>query len=101
MVIDVVETEQIASLDVLRRIRLADDGYIVIAEPTGKALVHRVNAKCISPDRFNSNVVLKGGKQGAYYWTDTVSTAFRLYGATRCRVCKPEVQVVHPSGFEG
>jgi len=93
------ETKQITNFEELRKLRLADDGYIVITDSARPALVHRINAKCIKIDSFNTKVGLNGGKQGAYFWVDSLATAAKLYGANRCKVCKPELFLVPSSDF--
>ena len=92
---------EITTSEELRRLRLADEGYIVIKEANRETLVHKVNAKCISMDRFNANVTLNAKKTGSYHWADSVSTAGREFGAKRCKVCKPETHLVDPSDFGG
>ena len=94
------ETKEIASFDDLRKVRLADDGYIVITDTARPTIVHKLNARCISVDSFNLKVTINQGKQGRYYWVDSVATAARKYGAKRCKTCKPEVHLVHPSNFD-
>lgn len=92
------ETKEISSFDELRRLRLADEGYIVIAD-SHHAIIHKVNAKCISKDNFNVKVSLSENKNGGYYWVDSIATAAHEFGANRCKVCKPETFMVHPSTF--
>ncbi|HYC26803.1 MAG TPA: hypothetical protein VEB67_02130 [Nitrososphaerales archaeon] len=58
-----------------------------------------MNAKCISTDSFNTKVTLNKGKQGGYFWVDSLATASKEFGANRCRVCKPELHLVDPSTF--
>jgi hypothetical protein len=96
----VEETKEILNLDDLRKVRLADQGYIVITDTARPTLVHKLNAKCISIDSFNLKVTINQGKQGRYYWVDSVATAAREYGAKRCKTCKPEVHLVLPSTFD-
>ena len=95
------ETKEITSFDDLRKVRLADDGYIVITDTARPTIVHKLNARCISVDSFNLKVTINQGKQGRYYWVDSVATAARKYGAKRCKTCKPEIHLVHPSTFDG
>ncbi len=95
------ESREIANFEDLRKVRLADDGYIVITGGKGHAVVHKVNSKCITADNFNTKVSLNLRTQGSYYWVDSVATAAREYGAKRCKTCKPEVLLVPPSTFEG
>ena len=94
------ETKEISSFEELRKLRLADDGYFVITDSARPAIVHRVNAKCISTDNFNVKVSINGRKQGSYFWVDSVATAAHEYGAKRCRVCKPELFLVPSSSFD-
>jgi hypothetical protein len=96
----VAETKEISDFGELRKLRLADEGYFVITDATRPALVHRVNAKCITADSFNLKVVINGRRQGSYYWVDSLATAARAHGAKRCKICKPELFLVHPSTFE-
>ena len=94
------EVEEVKTFDDLRRFRLADDGYFVITDSTRDAIIHKVNSKCIKADSFNLKVTINDRKQGSYYWVDSISTASREFRAKRCRVCKPEVNLVHPSTFD-
>ena len=94
------ETSEISDFEELRKFRLADEGYFVITDTARPAIVHRVNAKCISADSFNNKVVINNRKQGSYFWVDSLATAARTYGAKRCKVCKPELFLVPPSAFE-
>jgi hypothetical protein len=94
------ETVEISSFEELRRLRLADEGYFVITDIARPAIVHKVNAKCISIDSFNVKVGLNEGKQGGYFWVDSLATAAKVYGAKRCKVCKPELFLVPPSTFD-
>jgi len=96
----VPEKREILDLDELRKLRLADEGYVVIT--TGKqATIHKVNAECVSSTNFRLKVIINERKQGSYFWVDGVATAAREFpGAKRCRVCKPEVLLVDPSTFE-
>jgi len=93
-------SKEIANFDELRRLRLADDGYFVITDATRPAIVHRVNSRCINIDSFNDKVTLNKGKQGKYYWVDSLATAAREHGARRCKVCKPELFLVPPTDFQ-
>ena len=94
------ETKEITSFEDLRKLRLADEGYIVITDTTRPALVHKLNARCINTDSFNLKVTINQGKQGRYYWVDSVATAARKYGAKRCKTCKPEVHLVLSDTFD-
>jgi len=94
------ETKEISNFEELRKFRLADEGYFVITDAARPAIVHRVNAKCISVDSFNVKVGLNKGKQGGYFWVDNLATAAHEYGAKRCKVCKPELFLVLPSTFD-
>ena len=94
------ETKEIANFDELRKLRLADDGYFVITYTTRPAIVHRVNSKCITADKFNLKVGINERKQGSYFWVDSLATAAHEFGANRCKVCKPELFLVHPSTFD-
>ena len=94
------EKKEILSLDELRRLRLADEGYIVITNGS-QATVHKVNAECVSTTNFRLKVLINERKQGSYFWVDSVATAAHEFpGAKRCKVCKPEVLLVDPSMFE-
>ena len=92
-------SKELANFDDLRRFRLADEGYFVITDKARDAIVHKVNARCISVDSFNVKVGLNKGKQGAYYWVDSLATASQEFGAKRCKVCKPELFLTDPSAF--
>jgi hypothetical protein len=95
------EKKEIPNLDELRRLRLADEGYIVITGGAHNATIHRVNAKCISTENFRLKVHINERKQGGYFWVDSVATAAHEFeGAKRCKVCKPELLLVDPSTFE-
>jgi hypothetical protein len=93
------ETREIPNFEELRKLRLADDGYFVITDVARPAIVHRVNARCISIDSFNVKVALNKGKQGGYFWVDSLATASSVYGAKRCKTCKPELFLVPSSDF--
>jgi hypothetical protein len=94
------ETSEITTLEELRRLRLADDGYCVITDSARPALVHRLNSKCINMDSFNLKVGINGRRQGSYYWVDSLATAAREYGAKRCKACKPELFLIPPSSLD-
>jgi hypothetical protein len=92
--------KEITSLEELRKLRLADEGYIVVTSGS-QATVHRVNAECISTTNFRLKVIINERKQGSYFWVDSVSTAAHEFpGAKRCKVCKPDVLLVDPSTFD-
>lgn len=94
------ERKEIADLEELRRLRLADEGYIVITSGA-QATVHKVNAECISTTNFRLKVSIGERRTGGYYWVESVASAAREFpGAKRCRVCKPELLLVDPSTFE-
>ena len=93
------EVKEILSFDELRKLRLADEGYFVITDTVRPAIIHKVNAKCIKSDSFNLKVTLNERKQGSYYWVDSIATAAHEFGASRCKVCKPELNLVPPSTF--
>jgi len=93
------EVKEIRNFDELRRLRLADEGYIVITDSTRHTIIHKVNAKCIKADSFNLKVTINGRRQGSYFWVDSIATAAREFGAERCRICKPELNLVDPSTF--
>ena len=95
-----VEPQEILSFDELRRFRLADEGYFVITDTARPTIIHKVNSKCIKADSFNLKVTINGRKQGSYFWVDGIATAARVFGAQRCKVCKPEINLVHPSTFD-
>ena len=95
------ESKEIANFDELRRFRLADEGYFVITDSARSAIIHKVNAKCIKADSFNLKVTLNEGKQGRWFWVDSIPVAAREFGAKRCKVCKPELSLVDPSTFDG
>ena len=80
--------------------RLADEGYFVITDTNRNAIIHRVNSKCIRTDSFNLKVAINDRKEGSYFWVDSIATASREFGAKRCKVCKPELNLVDPSTFE-
>ena len=94
-----VEPKEIRSFDELRKVRLADEGYLVITDTARGAIIHKVNSKCIKADSFNLKVTINDRKQGSYFWVDSVATAARKFGAQRCKVCKPELNLVDPSTF--
>jgi hypothetical protein len=94
------EVKEIQSFEDLRKLRLADEGYIVITDSTRDALIHRINSKCIKTDSFNLKVSLNDRKQGSYFWVDSIATAAHEFGARRCKACKPELNLVHPSNFD-
>ena len=94
------DAKEIQDFDELRKLRLADEGYFVITDTARPAIIHKVNAKCITPDKFNLKVSINGRKQGSYYWVDSIATAAREFGAQRCKVCKPELSLVRPSTFD-
>jgi hypothetical protein len=96
----VAESKEIANFDELRKFRLADEGYFVITDSARHAIIHKVNAKCITADKFNLKVSINRRRQGSYYWVDSVATAAREFGASRCKVCRPEVNLVQPSAFD-
>jgi hypothetical protein len=92
--------KEIKNFEELRKLRLADEGYIVIKDTARHAIIHKVNAKCITADNFNVKVTLNGRKTGSYFWVDSIATAAHEFGAKRCKVCKPEVSLVLPSTFD-
>jgi hypothetical protein len=95
------EKKEIRDLEELRRLRLADEGYIVITTGARQATIHRVNVPCVSTTNFRLKVSLNERKQGGYFWVDSVATAAHEFeGAKRCKVCKPELLLVDPSAFE-
>ena len=94
------ETKEISDFGELRKFRLDDEGYFVITDASRPAIVHRVNAKCITADSFNVKVVINERKQGSYFWVDSVATASHALAAKRCKVCKPELFLVPPSTFD-
>jgi hypothetical protein len=57
------EKKEIRDLEELRRLRLADEGYIVITSGAHQATIHRVNAPCISTTNFRLKVSLNERKQ--------------------------------------
>jgi len=51
-------------------------------------MIHKLNGRCISPDKFTAKVMVD--KKGAkYYWVDAISTAAVELGASACKICKP------------
>lgn len=94
------ETKEIERFDELRKLRLADEGYFVITDTARHAIIHKVNSKCITADNFNVKVSINERKQGSYFWVDSVATAAHEFGAKRCKVCKPELNLVLPSTFD-
>ena len=94
------ETKEITSFEELRKIRLTDEGYIVITDSVRPTIVHKLNARCISVDSFNLKVSINKGREGKYYWVDSIATASRKYGANRCKTCKPELHLVLPETFK-
>lgn len=96
------EKKEIPNLEELRRLRLADEGYIVITGGARGATIHKVNANCVTTENFRLKVNINERKQGSYFWVDSVATAAHEFeGARRCKVCKPELLLVDPSTFEG
>jgi hypothetical protein len=93
------EPKEILNFEELRKFRLADEGYFVITDSTREAIIHKVNSKCIKADSFNIKVTLNDRRQGSYYWVDSIATAAHEFKAKRCKVCKPELNLVHPSTF--
>ena len=95
------ESKEIPNLDELRKLRLADEGYIVVTDRAHNATIHKVNANCITTENFRLKVNINERKQGSYFWVDGVATAAHAFpGARRCKVCKPEVRLVDPSTFD-
>ena len=93
------EAKEITNFDELRRLRLADEGYIVITDTIRHAIIHKVNAKCIKADSFNLKVTINGRSQGSYFWVDSIATAAHEFNAKRCKICKPELNLISPSTF--
>ena len=91
--------KEVLSFEELRKLRLADEGYFVITDTTASAIIHRVNSKCIKTDSFNLKVTINGRRQGGYFWVDSVATAAHEFGAKRCKICKPELNLIDPSAF--
>ena len=94
------DSKEISDFEELRKLRLADEGYFVITDTSRPAIVHRVNAKCITADSFNLKVVINARKQGSYFWVDSLASAAHVFGAKRCKVCKPELFLVPRSAFD-
>jgi len=94
------ESKEITTIEDLRRVRLADDGYLVITDSARPAIVHKINEKCISTDSFNMKVTLNRGRQGKWYWADSLSTAMLEFEAKRCKVCKPPYLLVPSKAFD-
>jgi len=94
------EPKEILSFEELSKLRLADEGYFVITDTVRHAIIHKVNSKCIKADSFNLKVTINDRKQGSYFWVDSIATAAKTFGAQRCKVCKPEITLVHPSAFD-
>jgi hypothetical protein len=94
------QAKEIDDFEELRRLRLADEGYFVITDKARGAIVHKINAKCITADSFNLKVKINGRKQGSYFWVDGLATAAHEFGAKRCKVCRPELSLVLPSTFD-
>jgi hypothetical protein len=100
MTLLVSESKEITNLEELRKLRLADEGYIVVTSGP-QATIHKVNAECISSTNFRLKVIINERKQGSYFWVDSIATAAHEFpGAKRCKVCKPEVLLVDPSTFD-
>ncbi len=93
------EAKEIETFDELRNLRLADEGYFVITDSVRPAIIHKVNATCIKVDSFNLKVTIDGRKEGSYFWVDNIATAAREFQARRCKVCKPELNLVDSSTF--
>jgi len=96
----VAETKEVHNFGELRKLRLADEGYFVITDVARDAIIHKVNSKCIKADNFNVKVSINGRKQGSYFWVDSIATAAHEFKAKRCKVCKPELNLVLPSAFD-
>jgi len=94
------EIKVVKTFDDLRKFRLEDEGYFVITDSTRGAIIHKVNSKCIKADSFNLKVTINERKQGSYYWVDSIATAAHEFRAKRCKVCKPEFNLVPPSAFD-
>jgi len=94
------EIKVVKTFDDLRKFRLEDEGYFVITDSTRGAIIHKVNSKCIKADSFNLKVTINERKQGSYYWVDSIATAAHEFRAKRCKVCKPELNLVPPSAFD-
>jgi len=92
--------KEVLSFEELRKLRLADEGYFVITDDARPAIIHKVNSKCIKADSFNLKVTINDRRQGSYFWVDSIATAAREFHAQRCKVCKPELSLVHPSTFD-
>jgi len=90
---------EILNFEELRRLRLADEGYFVITDTTRPAIIHKVNSKCVKADSFNLKVTINGRKQGSYFWVDSIATAAKQFGAQRCKVCKPDLNLIPSSTF--
>jgi hypothetical protein len=93
------QSKEISNFEELRKFRLADEGYIVITDAARHAIVHKVNAKCITAENFNVKVSLGERNHGGYFWVDSIATAAHEFGAKRCKICKPELFLVDPSTF--
>ena len=93
-------TKEFTIFEELRKLWLPDEGYFVITDSARNAIIHKVNSKCIKIDSFNLKVAINGRKQGSYFWVDSIATASREFKAKRCKVCKPELTLIHPSNFQ-
>ena len=93
------QSKEIENFADLCKVRLKDEGFVVITGANKSAIIHKVNAKCITTDKFNNNVSINDHKQRSYFWVDSVAMGAREFGAKRCKICKPELHLVLPSTF--
>lgn len=77
---------EIATLREFRQVVSRAEGVIVITG-TSPPRAHSPLCDLLTDDRFNSNVVLSGGKGGRYYQRGSLSEARREFGAVPCKRC--------------
>jgi hypothetical protein len=82
-------SKELATFDEFRQKRLDDTGFIVIIDSARDAIVHKLNAPCVSAENFKVKVLLNEKRTGKYIWVDTVASGALEFGAAPCKVCKP------------
>ena len=86
-----MEKKELKTFEEFRRARLDGNGFIVITDNVRPAIVHKLNSRCITPERFMAKVTLDKNAKGGYYLVDSVRSAAVDFGASGCKICKPHL----------
>jgi hypothetical protein len=88
-------TGEISTTKEFRQVQLRGEG-VIVNTASSPPRAHRPLCDEVTEERFQTTVILNGGRSGRYYLRDNLAEAVKNFGAVACKKCRPE-RPIRPS----